>query len=271
MTYFKTFTPVPELEDIVDFYWRSVMPLAESLTQEIPTPLMQGMTFNLNALAEDMVFEDRKLHMNKVCYLFGQPVKPRLSLSNAGGIDILGVKFKAMGIFRLTGLNMRYLADDIMEADCIWGKEVDLLCERLYEASGTGEMIWMLENFLCAQLRKRRKKEKNIALEGALDYMNGSRFYTLKQIQDLTFTSKKTLERYFLDQIGLSPKRYARICRFNIVKSFIDQDPAANWQDVAFPLGYYDQSHFIREFKEFSGKTPGEYCSDRLPEPAGLF
>ncbi|WP_158640630.1 helix-turn-helix domain-containing protein [Anseongella ginsenosidimutans] len=271
MTYFKTFPPCPELAEIVDFYWRSIITLSESLSQEVPTPLMQGMTFNLNALAEDMIFPERKLTMKKYCYLFGQPVKPRISLSNPRGIDILGVKFKAMGIHRLTGLNMRYLADDIIEADSVWGNEVELLCEQMYEASGTGEMIWMLEKFLTGKLRQQQKKRNNLAMAGALELMGGKKFYTLKAIQEMTFTSKKTLERYFLDQVGLPPKRYARICRFNLVKNMFDQQPGMNWQEIAFQLGYYDQSHFIKEFKEFSGKTPNEYCASRLLESSALF
>lgn len=271
MAYFKTFQPAPELNEIVDFYWRSIIPLTESLTQEVPTPLMQGMTFNLTALAEEMVFPGKNLHMGKYCYFFGQPTSPRLSISNPRGIDILGIKFKPTGINRLTGLSMRHLADDIVEADSIWGKEIELLCERLYESSGTGEMIWILERFLTRKLRQRNKAVGNPALEKAVELMCGRRFYSLKDIQCLTNTTKKTLERYFLERVGLSPKRYARICRFNFVKAMFDKNPSLNWQEVAFSAGYYDQSHFIKEFKAFSGKTPREYCASRMPEEVLLF
>src|SRR3546814_262352 len=232
---------------------------------------MQGMTFNLNALAEDMSFPVKRLHMNRYCYLFGQPAAPRLSVSHFSGIDILGVKFKSMGMYRLTGLNMQHLADDIVEAESLWGNEVELLCEQMYESSGTGEMIWILEKFLCKKIRQQRKREKNLALQNALELMEGRRSFNLREIQEQTHISKKTLERYFLAQVGLSPKRYARICRFNMVRELFDKDPSRNWQEVAFSLGYYDQSHFIREFKEFSGKTPHEYCAASQLENAMLF
>lgn len=209
--------------------------------------------------------------MGKYCYFFGQPTSPRLSISNPRGIDILGIKFKPTGINRLTGLSMRHLADDIVEADSIWGKEIELLCERLYESSGTGEMIWILERFLTRKLRQRNKAVGNPALEKAVELMCGRRFYSLKDIQCLTNTTKKTLERYFLERVGLSPKRYARICRFNFVKAMFDKNPSLNWQEVAFSAGYYDQSHFIKEFKAFSGKTPREYCASRMPEEVLLF
>src|SRR5690606_34841845 len=101
----------------------------------------------------------------KYCYFFGQPTAPRLSISNPRGIDILGIKFKPTGINRLTGLSMRHLADDIVEADSIWGKEIELLCERMYESSGTGEMIWILERFPTSKLRQRITSARTPALE----------------------------------------------------------------------------------------------------------
>src|SRR3546814_14911432 len=85
----------------------TLFPYTTLFRSEVPTPLMQGMTFNLNALAEDMIFPGKRLHMNRYCYLFGQPAAPRLSVSHFSGIDILGVKFKSMGMYRLTGLNMQ--------------------------------------------------------------------------------------------------------------------------------------------------------------------
>src|SRR3546814_13484830 len=126
---------------------------------------MQGMTFNLNALAEDMSFPVKRLHMNRYCYLFGQPAAPRLSESHFSGIDILGVKFKSMGMYRLTGLNMQHLADDIVEAESLWGNEVELLCDPIYESSGTGEMIWILYKFPCNKILQQRKRENNLALQ----------------------------------------------------------------------------------------------------------
>src|SRR5690606_36426432 len=160
----------------------------------------------------------------------------------------------------LTGIDMRHLVDEIIEAESIWGIEVEWLCEKMFDASGDEEMVAVLEIFLVKKLRLRNKKIDNIALDAALNFMQNNQLYAIKEIQEITYTTGKTLERYFFSQVGLSPKRYARICRFNTVKSIVDQDPSSNWPDIAFDMGYYDQSHFIKEFKEFSGKTPTEYC-----------
>lgn len=189
MAYFKIYQPIPSLTHIVEYYWRSIIPLQESLTQEVHTPLMQGMTFNLNRLTEKMVFGDRTLEMNDYCYLFGQPARHRLSLSNPTGVDILGVKFTTTGIHAITGMEMRYLADDIVPADCIWGKEVEWLCEALYEAPGTLQMLELLERFLCDKLKKKQKRKIHTGLEAAVRYTQHQRVYSLRDLTELTYVS----------------------------------------------------------------------------------
>src|SRR5690554_2588543 len=106
---------------------------------------MQGMTFNLNRLQEKMVFSDKTLDMTGYCYLFGQPMANRISLSNPQGIDILGVKFKTHGLHILTAVDMTDLADDLVSAEDIWPKmEVADLYEAMYEAVDTPGMIAIL-------------------------------------------------------------------------------------------------------------------------------
>ena len=261
MTYLKTFLPSPALNHIVEYYWRSIIPLEESLTQEVQTPLMQGMTFNLNKLTERMVFSDNTMEMNDYCYLFGQPAKHRLSLSNPTGVDILGVKFTATGLHTLTGMGMHHLADNIVSADCVWGREVEWLCEAMYESPDTLTMIHRLEQFLYKKLRYNHKRQINKGLEAAIYYMHHNTF-SLQEIQDRTFLSERTLERYFASHIGLSPKKYARICRFNAVKEALDTKTNRDWHEMVYAYGYFDQSHFIKEFKALSGKTPGQYLAE---------
>lgn len=271
MVYYNTYFPSPPLQGVVEYYWRSKITLSESLVQEVHTPLMQGITFNLNKLRERMVFGDKVLEMDDYCYLFGQPAKPRLSLSNPSGVDILGVKLQPMGLYRITGMNMQHLADNIIGADDIWGKEAEWLCEALYEAVDMASMIQRLEDFLYKKVKSFKNNCIQSPLEPVLSCIHGQGIYDLNKIRDLTFFSEKTLERYFSNQLGLSPKRYMRICRFNAVKEVLDKNPEIDWHDVIFSFGYYDQSHFIKEFKEFSGKTPTQYCAPHKANTLSLF
>ena len=70
--------------------------------------------------------------------------------------------------------------------------------------------------------------------------------------------STRSLERYFEKHVGVSPKFYTRIVRFSHIFNLI-QNEDFNWLDISFLAGYYDQSHFINNFKEFTGKNPSSY------------
>jgi AraC-like DNA-binding protein len=61
--------------------------------------------------------------------------------------------------------------------------------------------------------------------------------------------------------VGMTPKLFSRIQRFQQTRTFIQQNRSPNWADVALDLGYFDQSHLIREFLEFSGLSPTDYLN----------
>ena len=67
----------------------------------------------------------------------------------------------------------------------------------------------------------------------------------------------------------MTPKLFSRIQRFQQTRTLIQHHPAINWADLAVDLGYFDQSHFIREFLEFSGLSPTDYLNRHksLAEP----
>lgn len=272
MAFFNIYPPSPKLTAIVDYYWRSVATLSESLVQDVPTPLMQGMTFNLGGWREEMVFADRKLEMNTHSYFFGQPMSHRLSLSNRQGIDILGVKLKPSAIYVLTGVDMHHLVDDIVPVDDIWPKtEVIALCETLYACLDVQSMVDTLEQFLLQKLNQREALVKDRRILLTAMGMETLRWNTLNDIVEFTCFSERSLERHFKQRMGMSPKTYLRICRFNAVKARLDQSPDCSWQELVFSSGYYDQSHFIKEFKQFSGKTPGQYLSNAKTNSPSLF
>src|SRR6185295_11969728 len=70
--------------------------------------------------------------------------------------------------------------------------------------------------------------------------------------------SERQLERTFRQQTGLTPRQFARLTRFRQVVQLLHQ-PALTLTDVAYQAGYYDQAHFIHDFKAFAGLTPRDY------------
>lgn len=262
MDFFKTYRPCEELQDVVELYWRSKCDLEQSIVQEMYTPTMQALTFNLSGRYEDILLETGSMRMDKHCYLIGQPLSKRVSLSNPYGIDILGVKFTPLGLCLLTGIHMKHISDKIIDASDIWNYEITLLYEEILNKASTCERVAAIETFL-----KRKKKQQSVngrisLINHTIHQMEHNNLFSVPQLRESNFVTKKTLERYFLNFIGVTPKQYANICRFNNVRSYLDTLPTEpDWHGVVVKFGYYDQSHLIREFKRYAGKTPTEYLS----------
>jgi transcriptional regulator GlxA family with amidase domain len=81
------------------------------------------------------------------------------------------------------------------------------------------------------------------------------------ELELATYTTKRTLERHFLEQVGLHPKTFSRLVRFIAVIQFIESNLNVKWRQLADIFGYYDQSHFIHEFKSLTGRLPNDYFS----------
>jgi methylphosphotriester-DNA--protein-cysteine methyltransferase len=81
-----------------------------------------------------------------------------------------------------------------------------------------------------------------------------------------TGVSQKHLIHLFRAQVGLPPKRYARIVRFNSLLRRLAAEARADWADLAAKYGFYDQAHFVRDFREFTGTTPTDFLRTRGPE-----
>lgn len=81
---------------------------------------------------------------------------------------------------------------------------------------------------------------------------------TVAEMATAAGISERQLERLFKKYIGLSPKYYARIIRFNYIFELI-KSKQHTWAEVVYQSGYYDQSHFIRNFKAFTGEDPSSY------------
>ena len=93
----------------------------------------------------------------------------------------------------------------------------------------------------------------------------GDALETVEILSDHAGLSGRRLARLFALEVGLTPKLYARVLRFRRVLQLTHVDRPVDWSDIAHRCGYFDQAHFIRDFKEFSGLTPGDYLARRTP------
>ncbi|MEQ1923632.1 MAG: helix-turn-helix domain-containing protein [Pyrinomonadaceae bacterium] len=190
----------------------------------------------------------------------------RLVIGPSGETDMFGVRLRSESAFLLLGISMFEIRDQIIDLrDVIGSVEVELF-EKLAAAVGSHERIAVFEKYLIT-LDVRPINTELSECVSILRSTNGA-----KQIAhcaaDLSW-SERRLERTFNEQIGLSPKLFARILRFQSLLASADKDKSA-LLDHAFAAGYYDQSHMIRDFRIFTGVTPMEYFGRDLML-SGLF
>jgi AraC-like DNA-binding protein len=261
---YRIFHPIPILSDVVEHYWYSKVELNGSLVQHYATPLLQGLTFNFRKLKEQHTYNGKLYELDKQAYIFGQSVSSRMVSTHESGIDILGVKFKPLGISKVTGINMEHLADQIIAAEDIWGNEIELLCDSMQSAVTLEQTLSVLEDFLIDKYLHTNLHYRVDSAKHAVQLINQSKGnISIKTLQEETNISRKTLERSFIHYLGIQPKLYTRIVRFNAVKELLDNTNRTNITPLALDCGFYDSSHFISEFKAFAGVTPTAYLKNR--------
>ena len=116
-----------------------------------------------------------------------------------------------------------------------------------------------VEDFLIGKLLKAHFDLKQIQIAAQMLYREKGQF-RVSELADYCNLSERQLQRQFQDVIGVSPKTLARTIRFEEIRSRLMFSPETNLTDLAYEFGYTDQAHFIRDFKDFTGKTPGEFA-----------
>ncbi len=165
------------------------------------------------------------------------------------------VGFHPGGMYRLLGFSMAEMIDGSFDAADIFGNEIQEINNKLQEAESFYEIKEVVEQFLLGKMKglKRALPFDNAMLE--LLRLNGN--VAIEKIASLACLSLRQFERQSKERIGLSPKVYARLARFSKAYRLRENFPLLNWTSIAHQCGYFDQMHFIRDFKEFAGITPG--------------
>lgn len=133
--------------------------------------------------------------------------------------------------------------------------EKQMLEDQLSEARTDIDKVAAVEEFLLARIRQDSKDD---LVQAALTLIHNSRGnIRVKGLSERLYSSQSSLEKRFRQIIGASPKQFASIVRF---KHLIQQySPCTSLSDLGYDAGFYDQSHFIKEFKRFTGETPEKF------------
>ena len=251
--------PKPPLSKFVDSLWLYKSDVAEHHIEHIlPTGTLE---LAINLRQNELIFHDSE-HPENCSRLSGAVVSGahgrRFAPHPTEKITIIGVHFKPGGAFPFLGLPAGDLSDTHVDLETIWGTPASRLRSRLCEAKTSAERFQLLQDALLSRLEY--GVEQHYAVSAALElFWKNQGHPTVRETAKYLGLSQRRFIQVFSAEVGMTPKLFSRIRRFQQSRRLIQNNPAPNWAALALDLGYFDQSHLIREFHEFAGFSPADY------------
>ncbi len=155
---------------------------------------------------------------------------------------------------------MDQMTDVVVDGQLVMTDEILTIRDKLLESHSPSEMFSKAQWHLNAVYRNRLARNPCVefAIQSILDQPN---HLSMSALASKVGYSQKHFIKLFKEQVGVTPKSFLRIIRFQSSVSQIEKTGAMNWSAVAHDCGYYDQAHFISDFKQFSGFTPLQYMA----------
>ena len=196
-------------------------------------------------------------------------MRSRYSMIETAGLQcMIGVVFRAGGARSILNLSAGEFHNREVPLDLVLGGAALHLRDRLREAATPAERFCVLEGALLHSMRS--ASEKQLGLHPAVQFALGEfqRAPHVRSVLDVTRgagLSRRRFAQLFREQIGLTPKLYCRVNRFQNVVRRIASSRRVDWADVAVAGGYCDQAHMANEFRAFSGISPGAWLDGDRP------
>jgi AraC-like DNA-binding protein len=196
----------------------------------------------------------------------GPQTHARAGLSVCGHIDNFTIHFQPSGFNRLFGIPMTELTDAAYDAYAVIGPEIPRLENELGDIPGFAERIQLIEERLIRMLGCHGTLDAVATAANSLFASNG--IHRVSAMATDSALSPRQFERRFLAQVGVPPKLYARIIRFNAALDHKLRWPSRAWSRIANDHDFYDQMHLVHDCRAFTGESPSRFVAhlEGVPE-----
>ncbi|HEX3079372.1 MAG TPA: AraC family transcriptional regulator [Puia sp.] len=259
MFHVHAFNPHPLLRHCVDSYLIISADQSEGVVEKIFFPqITQSLVFGLDR--GSTVYDCNRLEFTSTHFIVG-PNDVACRTRMFPGMHKMIVRFTSGGLYKIFQLPARPFINRSQDAVKFLGKQVIEISHHLKERSVSGK-IELMDDWLLGQMRITKRPHRNI--DDAIHLIERHKGnISLRELEEATFTTKRTLERHFLEQVGLHPKSFSRLVRFCSMIRYLESNLNVKWQQLAEIFGYYDQSHLIHEFKILTGVSPHYFFSEK--------
>ncbi len=214
--------------------------------------------------APQFIYDNESLKEIQACrrvWTSGVRTEP-ITIPSGTGAAMMVITFKKGMAAPFFPFPMAEIADSVVDADLVWGSDFGDIRDQMLAMPDISERFALMERFLIGRFLSR------LAVDPCIEYAVVEMSLRPDTISIARMTSKigysqKHFAEMFRRSVGITPKAYLKIMRFQKAVRAIDSAPSIDWGMIAQECGFYDQAHFINDFKHFSGFTPETYAAVR--------
>lgn len=259
---YQSFEPQQDLTSYIKCYWSLESPQED--TPETQTIIPDGcmeLIFHYGDLYKQYL-ENGKSVIQPRCFVIGQLTRP-LRIEPTGITGIFSVRFHPNGFLPFTTLPIKELENTAVPLERLFGKDGMEIEQKVLQAPSTAERITLVESFLLQRLTNAETVDRIVkSTVETLLTANGQ--LSIDELSKQTQINRRQLERKFSTTIGLSPKQLSKTVRLQATLKMLLTGQVTSLTALAGEGEYYDQAHFIKDFKEFTGLTPKEFYGNNL-------
>jgi AraC-like DNA-binding protein len=266
---YLSYRPGPPLNEFVDYFWLIQGGQTPRLEKILPCGMFE-LVVNLKNDEIHIHNGDQSERSQRFSGAVFSGTYSRPFVCNALQHEaIMGVHFKAGGAFPFLNANASELTDTHVNLFDLWGRSGLELRERLCLAATAQQRFRIMEQSLREHLRHYPNRQGHMKLALTM-FANGGNGALVRDVaRELGFPQRRFIQM-FRSQIGLTPKVFCRITRFQRARILAEKTQLPNWAQLAVSCGYFDQSHLIKDFQLFAGSTPRLYSLQQHDKDARL-
>lgn len=260
--FYHKYQPDQSLSSLVECYyiWDSEGVMEEELVVESPSNCFCAIVFNYGSPyhLQNKKYEQLSVPMQ---FIAGPSIYTyKLFLKES--IGIAGIVFRPAALATIFGLPMYEYVEERVNLYKVFKKEiVDKYTLQIKAVNDEKKRVQLLEEFILHQCRLQKPVPDFIDKAANFIIDNNGMLLVNDLLKD-SCMSRRTFERKFFQKVGLSPKYFARLRRIGYICNLIAGKKKVDWPKIFYECEFYDQAHFIKDFEEFTGRTPQQYLKE---------